>query len=99
MPVRRRREGLAARDDPHRAGVKSFDKPCCTTQGGTTLPLEKKDLDASTILHQAHRQGAAFRLYKKQGDGFQAAGIWRRSRKDESQVARREAPRPAGTTR
>ena len=58
------------------AGVKSFDKLMLYDAGGTTLPLEKKDLDASTIpFIKLNRQGALrFRLYKKQGDGFQAAG-------------------------
>jgi len=58
------------------AGVKTFDKLMLYDAGGTTLPLEHKDLDANTIpFIKLNRQGALrFRLYKKQGDGYQAAG-------------------------
>lgn len=58
------------------AGVMSWDKIMLYDAGGTTLPLEKKDMDANTIpFIKLNRQGALrFRLYKKQADGFQAAG-------------------------
>jgi hypothetical protein len=58
------------------AKVTSYTKVTLYDAGGTTLPLEKKDLDASTIpFIKLNRQGSLrFRLYKKQGDGFQAAG-------------------------
>ncbi len=58
------------------AGVKTFEKLMLYDAGGTTLPLEKKDLDASTIpFIKLNRSGMLrFRLYKKQGDGYQSAG-------------------------
>lgn len=58
------------------AGVKTFEKIMLYDAGGTTLPLEKKDMDANTIpFIKLNRQGSLrFRLYKKQADGFQAAG-------------------------
>ena len=58
------------------AEVKSWDKIMLYDAGGTTLPLEKKDMDANTIpFIKLNRQGSLrFRLYKKQADGFQAAG-------------------------
>jgi len=58
------------------AGVTSFDKLMLYDAGGTTLPLEKKDLDAGTIpFVKLNRSGMLrFRLYKKQGEGFQGAG-------------------------
>ncbi|MBA3453089.1 MAG: hypothetical protein H0T42_08350 [Deltaproteobacteria bacterium] len=58
------------------AGVTSYEKIMLYDAGGTTLPIEKKDVDASTIpFIKLNRQGSLrFRLYKKQGDGFQDAG-------------------------
>ncbi len=58
------------------AGVTAWDKIMLYDAGGTTLPLEKKDMDANTIpFIKLNRQGSLrFRLYKKQADGFQAAG-------------------------
>ncbi len=58
------------------AGVKSWTKIMLYDAGGTTLPLENKDLDENTIpFIKLNRQGSLrFRLYKKQADGFQAAG-------------------------
>jgi hypothetical protein len=58
------------------AGVTSFEKLLLVDSAGTTLPLEKKDLGADTIpFLKLNRSGALrFRIYKKQGDGFQSAG-------------------------
>jgi hypothetical protein len=58
------------------AGVKSYEKLLLIDAGGTVLPIEKKDIDANTIpFIKLNRQGSLrFRLYKKQADGFQAAG-------------------------
>lgn len=58
------------------AKVTSYTKVTLHDASGATLPLEKKDMDASTIpFIKLNRQGSLrFRLYKKQGDGFQSAG-------------------------
>ena len=58
------------------AGVTTFEKLMLYDAAGTTLPLEKKDLDANTIpFIKLNRKGSLrFRLYKKQGEGFQNAG-------------------------
>jgi hypothetical protein len=58
------------------AGVKTYEKLILVDAGGTTLPIEKKDIDANTIpFLKLNRSGVLrFRLYKKQADGFQAAG-------------------------
>ena len=57
------------------AGVTSFKKVTLLDGGGTSIPLEMKDIDANTVpFIELNRQGALrFRLYKKQGDGWQWA--------------------------
>lgn len=58
------------------AGIKSFTSLRLHDAGGMTLPLDSKELDASTIpFIKLNRQGSLrYRLYKKQGEGWQTAG-------------------------
>ena len=58
------------------AGVKTFDKLVLTDAAGTNLNLDKSSFDATTIpFVKLNRQGQLrFRVFKKQGDGWQAAG-------------------------
>lgn len=57
------------------AGVPSFAKLRLFDAGGTSLPLEKAELANAVPFIKLNRQGALrFRLYKKQGDGYQSAG-------------------------
>lgn len=55
------------------AGVTTFSKLLLHDAGGTSLPLEAADLGASAVPYvKLNRQGALrFRLYTKQGDGWQ----------------------------
>jgi len=56
------------------AGVESFAKIRLTGDNGISVPLEGADLAADNIpFLKLNRQGSLrFRLYKKQGDGFQS---------------------------
>jgi hypothetical protein len=57
------------------AGVKKYDKLLLTGENGTNLTLEKQDLDPKTSVPfvKLNRQGTLrFRVYKKQGDTWQA---------------------------
>ena len=59
------------------AGIKHFDKLLLTDAAGLTLTLEHKDFDGKTTIPfiKLNRQGALrFRIFKKQGDGYQATG-------------------------
>jgi hypothetical protein len=59
------------------AGVKTYERLRLTDAGGTNLTLEKADLDPKTAIPfiKLNRQGSLrFRVYKKQGDGWQASG-------------------------
>jgi len=55
------------------AGIKTFSKLVLHDANGTSLPLEAADLGASAVPYvKLNRQGALrFRLYTKQGDGWQ----------------------------
>lgn len=57
------------------AGIKKYDKLLLTGENGTNLTLEKQDLDPKTSVPfvKLNRQGTLrFRVYKKQGDTWQA---------------------------
>jgi hypothetical protein len=57
------------------AGVTDYKSLVLTDANGTSLPLEKADLDPKTSnpFIKLNKQGALrFRLFKKQGDGWQA---------------------------
>lgn len=58
------------------AGIKTWKKLRLTDAAGLNLTLEKKEIDASTIpFIKLNRQGSLrFRIFKKQGEGFQASG-------------------------
>lgn len=57
------------------AGVTDFQKLRLFDAGGTSLPLEKAELADAVPFIKLNRQGALrFRLYKKQGQGYQSAG-------------------------
>ncbi len=59
------------------AGVKTFNKLLLTDAAGLTLTLEKQDFDGTNTIPfiKLNRQGSLrFRIFKKQGDGFQATG-------------------------
>lgn len=58
------------------AGVKTWKKLRLTDAAGLNLTMERKEIDASTIpFIKLNRQGALrFRVFKKQGEGFQASG-------------------------
>ena len=58
------------------AGVKTWKKVRLTDAAGLNLTMERKEIDASTIpFIKLNRQGALrFRVFKKQGEGFQASG-------------------------
>jgi len=58
------------------AGIKTFKKIRLTDAAGPSLTLEAKDLDDKTIpFIKLNRQGSLrFRVFKKQGEGWQAAG-------------------------
>ena len=58
------------------AGVKPWKKLRLTDAAGLNLTMERKEIDASTIpFIKLNRQGALrFRVFKKQGEGFQASG-------------------------
>lgn len=57
------------------AGVTSFRTLRLFDAGGASLPVEKADLADAVPFIKLNRQGALrFRLYKKQGTGYQSAG-------------------------
>jgi hypothetical protein len=59
-----------------RAGVKSYERLLLTGEKGTNLTLEKQDLDAKVAVPfiKLNRQGSLrFRVFKKQGETWQAA--------------------------
>jgi hypothetical protein len=58
------------------AGVKKFKTLVLSDASGTSLTLDKADLDASTVpFIKLNKAGALrFRVMKKQGDGWNAAG-------------------------
>lgn len=58
------------------AGVKTFKKLVLHDKSGTSLPIVAAELGEGTVpFIKLNRQGALrFRLYKKQGEGWQAAG-------------------------
>ena len=55
------------------AGITTFSKLRLTDANGTSIPLDKPDLGADTLpFVKLNRQGSLrFRLYKKQGEGWQ----------------------------
>ena len=59
------------------AGVKTFERMLLTDAAGMNLTLEKADFDPKTSVPfiKLNRQGQLrFRVFKKQGDGWQASG-------------------------
>jgi hypothetical protein len=58
------------------ADVKTYKKVTLVDAGGTSIPLEKNEINAESVpFIKLNRKGALrFRLYKKQGDGWQASG-------------------------
>ncbi len=58
------------------AGVKTFKKVTLLDASGASIPLEKKEISAESVpFIKLNRQGSLrFRLYKKQGDGWQSSG-------------------------
>jgi hypothetical protein len=58
------------------AGVKAYDHLVLTDAGGTSLTLDRKDLDDKTVpFVKLNKSGALrFRLLKKTGDGWNPAG-------------------------
>lgn len=58
------------------AGVKAFKKVRLSDAAGGSVPLEQADLGGDAVpFLKLNRQGSLrFRLYKKQGDGWQSAG-------------------------
>ncbi|HEX4423387.1 MAG TPA: hypothetical protein VH165_36010, partial [Kofleriaceae bacterium] len=58
------------------AGVKKFKQLVLSDASGTNLTIDKKDLDANTVpFIKLNKSGALrFRVMKKQGDGWTAAG-------------------------
>lgn len=57
-------------------GVTSYTKVTLLDASGTSIPLQKSELTADTVpFIKLNRQGSLrFRLYKKQGDGWQSSG-------------------------
>ena len=58
------------------AGIKAFDHLVLSDAGGTNLTLDKADVSATSIpFIKLNKQGLLrFKLYKKTGDGWNAAG-------------------------
>ena len=58
------------------ADVKTYKKVTLLDAGGASIPLEKSEITAESVpFIKLNRKGALrFRLYKKQGDGWQSSG-------------------------
>ncbi len=58
------------------ADVKTYKKVTLLDAAGTSIPLEKSEVNADSVpFIKLNRQGSLrFRLYKKQGDGWQSSG-------------------------
>lgn len=56
--------------------MKTYKKVTLLDAAGTSIPLEKSEVNADSVpFIKLNRQGSLrFRLYKKQGDGWQSSG-------------------------